>query len=237
MELGWMDGGCDIYTLTMVRWAGSTAMCGWGVEGRFMLLVLDTLLKWWCATLPKQQVLEGEALLIAPSQTLRKPMYPRFKWALRVLWRKEWMADLADYFCSLQTGMLGRQLQEYERQLRRLSLIDFFEGGVTSAAPSAERLHLSTFHFNQLPTAMFHMCFRWLRWKLFFPSIWLTHFTPPLTAQKHFSSSRLSLFFSAPFLHPVFFPLLLFCLPALFNLCILAVWISLPQAINSQTVK
>lgn len=148
------------------------------------------------------------------------------------------MADFTDYFCSLQTAMLGRQIQECERQLRRLSLIDFLEGGVTSAAPSAERLHRSTFHFNQLPTAMFHMCFRWLGGKLFFLSIWLTHFTPPLTTQKHFSSSRLSLFLAARFLHPAcLFPLLLFCLFALFHLCIPAVWISLPQVINSQTVK
>lgn len=145
------------------------------------------------------------------------------------------MANLTDYLCSLQTAMLGRQIQECERQLRWLSLIDFLESCVTSAAPSAEPLHRSTFHFNQLPTATFHMCFRWLGGGgVVFPS----HFTPPLTTQKHFSSSHLSLFFSALFLHPAcLFLLLLFCLPGLFHLCTPAVWISLPQVINSQTVK
>lgn len=150
------------------------------------------------------------------------------------------MADLTDYFCSLQTTMLGRQIQECERQLRRLSLIDFLEGGVTSAAPSAERLHRSTFHFNQLPTAMFHMCFRWLGWGegTVFP-LYLTDTLHTTTDDPEtFSSSRLYLFFSAWFLHSAcLFPLLLFSLPAVFHLCILAVWISLPQVINSQTVK
>lgn len=97
----------------------------------------------WCATPPKQQVSAGEALLIAPSQTLRKQTYPRLK---------EWMADLTGCYCSLQTT-LRKEIQECERQLRWWSLFGFLDANVTSAAPSAEPL--STFHFSdsKLPTS------------------------------------------------------------------------------------
>lgn len=133
---------------------------------------------------------------------------PRFKWALRVLWLKEWMADLTDYFCSFQTAMLGRQIQVCERQLRRLSLIDFLEGSVTSAAPS-------TFHFNQLPTAMFHMCFRWLGGKTVFPLY--------LTDTLHTTTDDPETFFlllSFPlFLSPVSSSCLLISSPAFLSTC------------------
>lgn len=97
----------------------------------------------WCATPPKQQVSGGEALLIAPSQTLGKQTYPRLK---------EWMADLTGCYCSLQTT-LRKEIQECERQLRWWSLFGFLDANVTLAAPSAEPL--STFHFSdsKLPTS------------------------------------------------------------------------------------